>query len=62
MSFKGALSGLRQFLATESSLEINFCPNFYGYVEKRFDKRAMVNFKSYDVTDGEMYYHNTYIH
>ena len=28
-----------------------FLSRLFGYVEKRFDKKAMVNFKIYDVTD-----------
>ena len=33
------------------------CPDFFRYVKKRLDKRAMVNFKSYDVTHwtGNLY-------
>ena len=30
---------------------LNFCPNFFGHVGKRFEKKAKVNFKIYDVTD-----------
>ena len=35
-------------------LEIfSFLSWFLGYVEKWFDKKAVVNFKIYDVSDGE---------
>ena len=30
---------------------ITFFSSLFGYVEKRLDKKAMVNFKIYDVTD-----------
>ena len=57
---KGALSGLRQFLAAESLLKmmknasyftsktLSFC--LFGHVVKRLDKENKVNFKFYDVT------------
>ena len=28
----------------------NFCPDFFGYVEKRFDEKRKVNFKVYKIT------------
>ena len=43
--FKGALLGLRQFLATESLLSWLF-----GHVAKRLDKKDKADFKFYDVT------------
>ena len=30
---------------------LNFCPDVFGHVGKRLDKKAEVNFKIYDVTD-----------
>ena len=33
----------------------------FGYVEKRFDKKAMVNFNIYDVTDLTSNNYNTHI-
>ena len=30
---------------------LDFCPNIFGHVGKRLDKKAEVNFKFYDVTD-----------
>ena len=33
----------------------------FGYVEKRFDKRAMVNFKIYEVIDWKTSNCNTHI-
>ena len=33
----------------------------FGYVEKRFDKKAMVNCKIYDVTDWTTNNYNTHI-
>ena len=32
----------------------------FGYVEKRLDKKAMVNFKIYDVIDWTTSYYNTH--
>ena len=32
---------------------LNFCPYFFGYVEKRLDKKAKVNFKIYSVKSWE---------
>ena len=32
---------------------LNFCPAFFGYVGKRFDKKAKFNFKIYDVFYSE---------
>ena len=34
-------------------LYLNFCLDFFGHVEKRFDKKTKFNFKIYDVTDCE---------
>ena len=33
----------------------------FGFVEKRLDKKAMVNFKIYDVLDWTTNYYNTHI-
>ena len=53
--FKGALSGLRQFLATGHALKImkivfKFLSWRFGHVSKRVDQKDKVNFKFYDVT------------
>ena len=32
---------------------INFCPDFFGYVGKGTNKKAKVNFKIYDVANWE---------
>ena len=51
---KGAFSGLRQFLATESSLNMqNFKNVHLGRVEKQPDQKDKVNFKIHDVTAQE---------
>ena len=43
-------------------LEIStFLSWLYGGVKKRLDKKAMVNFKIYDVTDGTINNYNTNI-
>ena len=38
-----------------------FLSQLFGYVEKRFDKKTMVNFKIYDVTDWITNNYNMYI-
>ena len=40
---------------------LHFCPHFFGYVAKRLDKKAKVNFKIYDVTELETNDYNTHI-
>ena len=30
-----------------------FCPDYFGYTEKQLEKKDMVNFKIYDVTNQE---------
>ena len=40
---------------------LNFCPDFSDYVGKRLDKKAKVNFKIYDITDGKANNHNKHI-
>ena len=57
-SFKGAYSGLTQFLATECPLEMmiviktfQFLSWIFGQAGKGLDKMAKVNFKIYDVTN-----------
>ena len=40
---------------------LKYLPRLYGYVEKRLDKKAMVNFKIYNVTDGTTNNYNTHI-
>ena len=64
---KGALSGLRHFLAAESPFKVmknafylrqklfvlkifKFLSWLFCHVEKRLDKKDMINFKFYDVT------------
>ena len=55
---KGALSGLVQFLATESPLQmvknafkiLKFLSWLFGHAAKQLDKKDQVNFKFYDVT------------
>ena len=43
-------------------LEIfTFLSWLFAYVEKRFDKKAMVNFNIYDVTDWTSNKYNTHI-
>ena len=32
---------------------LNFCPDSFGHEDKRFDKKAHVNFKIFDVTEWE---------
>ena len=39
----------------------NFCPDFFGHVGKRRDKKAKINFKIYNVTDWETNNYNTRI-
>ena len=38
-----------------------FCSELFGDVEKRFDKKAKVNFKLYDVTNWETSNYNMHI-
>ena len=38
---------------------LDFCPDFFCHVGKRFDKRATVNFKIYYVTNGEITIHTS---
>ena len=38
-----------------------FCPDFFGLVGKRLDKKVKVNFKIYDVTDWKTNNYNTHI-
>ena len=63
-SFKGALSGIRHFLATKSLLKImatalfvlkifQFVTQLFGHVEKRLNKKEKANFKTYDVAACE---------
>ena len=40
---------------------LTFTSWLFGYVEKRLDKKAMVNFKVDDVTDWTTNDHNTHI-
>ena len=63
---KGSLSGLRKYLTIASPLKkmkiafmlkvifvleiLSFLSWRFGYVEKRLDKKAMVNFKIYEGT------------
>ena len=40
---------------------LNICPDIFGLVVKRFDKKAKINFKIYDVTTWETNNYNTHI-
>ena len=40
---------------------LNFCYHFFGLVGKRFDNKAKINFKSYDVAVWETNNYNTHI-
>ena len=73
---KGPLSGLKQFLTTESPLQVwkplfyvkstfrfkifPFLPRIFGYKEKRLDKKVKVNFKINDVTGWTTNNYNKY--
>ena len=37
----------------------NFCPEFLGHVGKRLDKKAKVNFNTFEVTDWKTNNYNT---
>ena len=39
----------------------DFCPDFFGRMGKRLDKKAKVNFKIYDVTTWITRNYNTHI-
>ena len=41
--------------------DLQFCPDFFGYVGKQLYKKAMVNFKIYDITNWETNNYNTHI-
>ena len=38
-----------------------FFPDFFGYIKKRIDKKAKVNFKIYDITNWNTNNNNTHI-
>ena len=40
---------------------LNFCPETFGHLEKRFDKKAKVNFKIYGAIYWERNNYNTRI-
>ena len=40
---------------------LHFCPDVYGHVGKRLDKKAKINFKVYDVTTWETNNYNKHI-
>ena len=40
---------------------LKFCLDFFGYVEKWLDKKAIINFKLYDVTSWETNKYNLHI-
>ena len=40
---------------------LNFCPHFFGRVEKRILKKAQVSFEFYDVLNWETNNGNTHI-
>ena len=58
-AFKCPLLGLRQFVTIESA--INWFCRKNDYVEKRLDKKGMVNFRIFDVTDRTINDYNTRI-
>ena len=37
---------------------LDFCPNFFGHVGKRLEKKAKLNFNIYDVTECTTYNYN----
>ena len=49
---------LKLFLILKYS---NFCPKFFGLVQKRLDKKAKVNFKIYVIIKWEINNYNTRI-
>ena len=60
----------KQFLTIEGPLKMkkslfhvkySFCSWLFGYVEKRLDKKAIVNFKIYGTTDWKTNNYNTHI-
>ena len=38
---------------------LNFCPDFFGHIEKRLDKKTKVNLKIYDAKDWQTNNYNT---
>ena len=40
---------------------LSFCPDFFGHVGKRLDKKVMVNFKIHDFATWEANNYNTHI-
>ena len=40
---------------------LHFCPDVFGHVGKRLDKKAKINFKVYDVTTWETNNYNKHI-
>ena len=40
---------------------LHFCSNFFGHVGKRLEKKANVNFKTYDITDCTTNNYNPHI-
>ena len=48
---------LKAFVALEI---FTFLSWLFGYVEKRFDRKGMVDFKAYDVTDWRRINYNTH--
>ena len=68
---KSGLSGLGQFLAAESLLNLmknvtvlkifKFLSCLFGHVEKQLYQKYKVNFKIYDVTTWEKHNYNTRI-
>ena len=39
----------------------NFCPDFFGHLGKRLDKKAKINFKIYNAADWTTNNYNTHI-
>ena len=66
VSLQGPLMGLRQFLTIKSPLKMmkndeKWFSWLFGYAEKGLDKKAMINFKIYEVTDWATNNYNTHI-
>ena len=40
---------------------LQFCPDFFGYIGKRLDKKAKVNLEIYDVTNCKIKNYNKHI-
>ena len=49
------------FTVTALFFLIHFCPDFFGHLEKRLDKKAKVDFKIHDAISWERNNYNTHI-